>query len=684
MLYWFLDLHFSLLLVMEDVENQPPFASKRALGPVSGSRMNTTPTPSGAPPKGAEVDATAETARLTRLVADLQTQLKQKNVKLQGFLKENSELLKQLNRERESNEADFASWSSKKTEMDAKIKSLNEMLLSRIEQAEMESSLEMDQSLYSEEVIALREENEKLYKRLNVLQRENDLECQTKNRFVEQLEELKSKHQILEEEFEELKLDFDDLSQEHSLMLAMQQHQQEISEELADEETNEDFARTPTLNDAPTLDNHKIRHVSSSTSTTLSHNLRQSNGSLIQSQIEKYLQIIRHYEFVNKGLEKQNELLCSYIKSIEWDISQLDTSDEAKTQTAMNGIKKIWKSASLIAMRTSANESAPFSYDEEYNGNVLSYFNEATSVALNDNTNVSFTESLACSTDYENGNVTNLYASSDFSLNEDEDGDDEGEEEAEDYDTNVQTTISAPMNKFASTDSLNGSYKVSFGPRVTKRESKMLMRPSSKHVKKLTKCPSSMKIKGPSYQGDEYYNLTSGELSKKSSVLSTKQLIFNEEPSNSVSNFKIMGDDDILLSKTSNSMFNISEVEEEFEGLDRIETDEDEEPGEYSGNGDGDDDADDDDDERHMRASNKEIREFEGLSSVFCAKHSLVLCLCHQRRLVNNLLLQSVMDPFYRTRNSRRLAVSQSSGRVQRRKQAHKAKQTAEESRCVD
>lgn len=559
------------------------------------------------------------------------TQLKNKNIKISELIQENTHLVKELQRERDCNEEDFTNWTEKKYELEGKIRTLNDILLKRIQNDELESTKEINHSDSIEQQIqSLKFENEKLSKRVNTLERDNELEVQSKMLIIDELETLKSNFSDLSEDYEQVKLDYDELVTEYSLNQVIE---------------NDDIT-TPTLEASSVfkLENPKIRHISSSSSITISpggkRNLsRAIRDTEIQSQKAKYSQIIMNYEFTIKSLTLQTEKLISYIGYIEQQIDGqegIEYSDDINIKNAKKSIKSIMRSVSTIGLTTK-----PGDIDRDLKFLDLD-IGSGIQLGRNDDNgsfNESFCESLAYSTDYNKGNVTNLEVGSDFSFNDIEDGDDELEDEEINEDDSM--IITKPMHRFSSTDSLNVSYKMDFQPKLKSRKSKMLKEPSRTHVIRMTKLPSEMDIRGHNFQGDEYYS-TEQRLSNKSSlkVLTNSQLIhsINEEQTDggNMESFKIMGDDEIGTNESGFAFPHISEGDEEFDDILQVSSEEDEE---------------DEEEETGVIISNKELDEFKMVwRSGFCAKHSLLLCLCHQRGLVNNLMLQFAMNPIYKLR----------------------------------
>lgn len=561
--------------------------------------------------------ANAELVRVRDLLErDLKAktaQLKTKNVKINELIQENTHLLKELQRERETNEEDFTTWTEKKFELEAKIRSLNDMLLKRIQNDELQSTKDIDHSESMEMIQSLQMENEKLAKRVNILERDNELEVQSKMLIIDELETLRANYNDLGEDYEQIKLDYDELVTEYSL--------------------NQAIDVTPTLDNAETFCNPKVRHVSSSSSITVSPAAAEVNGKRslsrairdteVQSQKAKYSQIIMNYEFTIKSLTLQTEKLISYIGYIEQQMAggpqgQAEYSDDINIRNAKKSIKTIMRSVSAMGLGATDRELQ-----------LLDLNLDGAAMAQDDD---SFCESLAYSTDYNRGNVTNLDVGSDFSFNEIGDGDDELEEEEGD-----DSVVIHPMAKFASTDSLNVSYQMHFQPALRTRKSKMLKEPSTTHVKRITKLPSEMDIRGHNFQGEEYYSMDHRVSAKNSmKALSNAQLIHGDAGATPNGGggpeaFKIMGDDDNV------PFAHISEGDEEFDDISQVSS----EPSE---------------DEGAVGISTKELDEFRMVwRSGFCAKHSLLLCLCHQRGLVNNLMLQFAMNPIYRLRKNRRM-----------------------------
>lgn len=564
------------------------------------------------------------------------TQLKNKNIKINELIHENTHLVKELQRERDNNEEDFTNWTDRKFELEAKIRSLNDILLKRIQNDELESTKEINHSESVEQIQHLELENEKLTKKINMLKRENELEVQSKMLIIDEIETLKSNFNDLSEDYEQVKLDYDELVTEYSL------------NQVIENDFEDDIITTPTLetSDVFKLDNPKIRHISSSSSVTISPNEKRSlsraiRDTEIQSQKAKYSQIIMNYEFTIQSLTLQTEKLISYIGFIEQKMDGHDGveySDDVNIRNAKKTIKSIMRSVSTIGLTTKPGE-----IDRD-----LKFLDLDIGSAIQlTNDDESFCESLAYSTDYNKGNVTNLEVGSDFSFNDIEDGDDEleegDEEEYQNINENNDSVIisNKSMNRYSSTDSLNVSFKMDFQPTLKSRKSKMLKEPSRTHVKRITKLPSEMDIRGHDFNGDEYYN-TEQRLSNKSSmkILTNSQLIhsINEGAgTTNIESFKIMGDDEIG-SNGYAAFPHISEGDEEFDDISQLSSDGDEE-----------------DEEVGVSISNKELDDFKMVwRSGFCAKHSLLLCLCHQKGLVNNLMLQFAMNPIYKLRRGNR------------------------------
>lgn len=285
-----------------------------------------------------------------------------KSMKIDEIMHENNKLLTDLKLERESNENDFNAWLDLKTNLELQIHNLKtkfenqhhehldtdgdiDDLLNLSDEKLFNDSTEFNDSNhnhaktkeeYYNKIQIYKNEVNKLKKKVNALQKENELEVQSKIMIMDELEMMRERYLEVDEKHEFLKLDYDDLVKELLSLRGEDEgddddeyNEDENKEDQYDRAKTEDLVVASDLN-PPDNDNDRIlkirkkRNTSKSSNNSSEDNSRVAslrNNSLnkairdveLKSQKQKYSQELIKYEFEIKSLKLQNEKLLSYI-----------------------------------------------------------------------------------------------------------------------------------------------------------------------------------------------------------------------------------------------------------------------------------------------------------------------------------------------------------------------------------
>lgn len=339
-------------------------------------------------------DLTIVNKDLIKELDNLQNEINHKNqiidiksLKISELMHENNRLLSEIKNERKVNEKDFNSWLDLKTNLELQVcnlknlidKSISESNNINVNKINNDDTNDVIDSLYSK--IKLYENDiNKLKKKVNALQKENELEVQSKFMIIEELEMMRERYLEVDEKHELLKLDYNDLAQE---LLS-----QNISDyDDLDNKTNEDSdVITPTLESSfdmniqnsneiedRILNVRKKRFNSKSTDNLIENNCRSTsrrNNSLnkairdveLKSQKQKYSQELVKYEFEIKSLKLQNEKLLSYIGySLQSDITNSIDNSKNSFDSDFNVNERISSYGSTASNKTATFDNIEYS-----------------------------------------------------------------------------------------------------------------------------------------------------------------------------------------------------------------------------------------------------------------------------------------------------------------------------------
>ncbi|GMM30073.1 hypothetical protein DAMA08_028180 [Martiniozyma asiatica (nom. inval.)] len=666
-------------------------------------------------------------------------QLHIKTRKINELIQENNNLVMEIRQERESNEEEFNRWADTKTQLENKIYSLNSAMSSKIEfKNEIHSKNEKDNF---EEIENLKNDMTKLKRKIKVLETENGLEIQAKMMIIEELEMMKAKFMDLHDDHEQLKVDYEELVSEYSSFQIDENIEIDESKIPTPTLESSSALGSPINNSllSSPIDIPKVRQIDCSTTSSdfiNPLNIRHSSLSKVirdvenKSQRQKYSQELMKYEFEIKSLQLQNEKLHSYIGFLLQQINNeedsisnripssnsintnatateneyIEYSDEKNIKSAKQNLKSVLRSASAFPIRPSSFEKEIKYLDKNFPINsrgknskhirnaISSDLQNVESLPMNSKINLqelienhdtgsvneSFCDSMAYSTDYNQGEVEYLdFGDSDFSF--EGDGDDEDDvKNFEEFELNNEPVVGVKKldrykkKNFASTDSLNVTFKLNLTPQLNMKKSKMLKTTPQKRLQKLTAVPSYMNIKGNTYEGDEYYH--DNILSSKTSIKSLKnhtsnlqlinEIITEGGLKNNVESFRILQDSEgqqqdnhwtgkDIHDNFNDVEFNIEPDQEQsrFEKKNKFSvfthiSEEEEYDDDYNDLSSSEDDEEDDGDAT-FNISNQEIDMFRivVLRKMYCPRHSMFQCFCRSTSLVEPGMYYSAVSP---------------------------------------
>lgn len=275
-----------------------------------------------------------------------------KSFRIDELIRENNRLLNEIKNEREINESDFNSWLDLKLNLENQI--LNLKTLIKAEPIKTLDNTNASNDMLDLQIRSYENDINKLTKKVAVFQKEIELEIQSKTLIMDELEIMRQRYFETDEKYQLLKLQYNDLIEELSLIdneinLSerdlykvgdTRQHQQVLRGNDADDSIDNSEPYAPmddTDNDSDAQFNQendmyfdprenilkvKKRRISSQNSNSADSRISSlRNISLnkamrdigLRFERQKFNQKIREYEFEINSLKLQQDKLLSFI-----------------------------------------------------------------------------------------------------------------------------------------------------------------------------------------------------------------------------------------------------------------------------------------------------------------------------------------------------------------------------------